>query len=342
MGSGTETEGQDVQTREAWPVASSVDELLAGAATREPFAPSDGKSGVPMERVVIDGQRYVVKHVSIDNDWIMRATGDLGCRPLLVWRSGLLGRVPPAIDHGFAGFAPEPRGAAILMRDVTPRLVPEGDDPIPPEQNLRFLDHMAGLHAAFWGWEDTVGLVPLSSRYAWFTSEVTACEEALGSGAQVPQIAAEGWRRLRAVSPRLAEIVLPLLRDADPLVAALEATPQTFVHGDWKMGNLGSHPDGRTILLDWAIPGRAPGCVELAWYVALNRRRLPHGKEGTIDAYRVALQRHGIDTEPWWDLQIALALLGAVVQFGWEKGYDEPSEIAWWEERAVEGAQHLA
>jgi hypothetical protein len=330
-----------VRTRETWPVARSVDELLANATTREPFAHSDGKSGVPMERVVIDGERYVVKHVSIDNDWIMRATGDLGCRPLLVWRSGLLERVPPSIDHCFAGVAPEGRGAAILMHDVGPWLVPEGDDPIPLEQHLRFLEHMAEFHAAFWGWDDVIGLVPLCDRYVWFTSHVSACEQALGSGAAVPRIAAEGWRRLPEVAPRLAEIVLPLLHDADPLVAALDATPQTFLQGDWKMGNLGSHPDGRTILLDWAIPGRAPPCVEVAWYIALNRRRLLQPKDDAIDCYRVALERHGIDTAPWWDTQIALALLGAMVQFGWEKARDEPAEISWWEERAVEGTRHL-
>jgi hypothetical protein len=41
-------------------------------------------------------------------------------------------------------------------------------------------------------------------------------------------------------------------------------------------------------------------------------------------------------------VQIALAFLGAVVQLGWEKANDEPDELAWWEERAVEGARHLA
>jgi hypothetical protein len=201
---------------------------------------------------------------------------------------------------------------------------------------------MAQLHAAFWGWKDTIGLTPFASRYAFFTPEVATCEEARGSGVDVPKIAMEGWRRLPAVSPRLAEIVLPLLRDPDGLVAAVQGTPETFVHGDWKMGNLGSHPDGRTILLDWAVPGRAPACTELAWYLALNRRRLPHGKDMAITTYRAALERHGIDTEPWWDRQLALSLLGAAVQFGWEKAYDEPDELAWWEERAVEGTRFLA
>jgi len=326
---------------EGWPVADSLDELLAGATTREPFSSGDGKSGVPMERVVLDGDAYVVKHLSVDDDWIMRATGDLGCRPLLVWRSGLLADVPDTIDHCFVGAAVEPRGAAILLRDVSNHLVPEGDATIGLDQHLRFVDHMAQLHAAFWGWEDVIGLAPLANRYASFTPEVAACEEALGSGALVPQIALEGWRRLPAVAPRYADVVLPLLRDAGALVDALERTPQTFLHGDWKMGNLGSQPDGRTILLDWAVPGRGPACVEVAWYLALNRRRLPQSKEDTIAAYRAALDRHGIDTEPWWDRQLPLALLGAALQFGWEKAYDESDEVSWWEERAVEGATRL-
>jgi aminoglycoside phosphotransferase (APT) family kinase protein len=39
------------------------------------------------------------------------------------------------------------------------------------------------------------------------------------------------------------------------LVAAFGETPATLIHGDWKFGNLGAHPDGRTILLDWGGPG---------------------------------------------------------------------------------------
>ncbi|MEO6144789.1 MAG: putative immunity protein [Dermatophilaceae bacterium] len=65
-------------------------------------------------------------------------------------------------------------------------------------------------------------------------------------------------------------------------------------------------------------------------------------KEAAIDTYRVALERRGVDTAPWWDAQLALCLLGALVQFGWEKalgGYDD--ELAWWESKAVEGARLL-
>jgi hypothetical protein len=333
----------DTSTASTWPVADSMEELLAGATAREPFAPSDGKSGVPMERVVIGGERFVVKHLHVEGDWIMRATGDLRCRPLLVWQSGILGRVPASIDHAFVGAAREQGGGALLMRDVGKWLVPEGDEPLQLEQHLRYMDHLAEFHAAFRGWEDDIGLTPLANRYTCFADEVSECERALGSGAAVPEIAAQGWQRFPAAAPRAASLVRALQREPDPLVGALEATPQTFLHGDWKLGNLGSHPDGRTILIDWAVPGRGPGCVELAWYLALNRRRLPvgHSKEDAVDAYRAALERHGLDTSSWWDRQLGLSLLGALVQFGWEKAFDEREEVGWWEERALEGARYL-
>ena len=68
-------------------------------------------------------------------------------------------------------------------------------------------------------------------------------------------------------------------------------TPTTFLQGDWKMGNLGSHPDGRTVLLDWAYPGAGPACWDLAWFLALNRARPPMSKEDTINEFRGALEQ---------------------------------------------------
>ncbi len=95
-----------------------------------------------------------------------------------------------------------------------------------------------------------------------------------------------------------------------------------------------------------AAQRRAPACADLAWYVCVNRARLPQSKEDTFAAYRAALERHGIGTQAWWDTQLALCLLGAVVQFGWDKalgdGDDDAAELAWWEDRAVEGARLLA
>src|SRR4051794_41786411 len=80
------------------PVLSSVEELLAGATSREPFGTTDSKSGSAFERVVIDGESLIVKHVHIDDDWTMRFNGDIGCHPAQVWRGGRMG-IPPGRDH---------------------------------------------------------------------------------------------------------------------------------------------------------------------------------------------------------------------------------------------------
>jgi aminoglycoside phosphotransferase (APT) family kinase protein len=326
-------------------VASSVDELLAGATSRQVMAHPDGKSGVLFERVVIDGERFVVKHLHPDDDWIMRASGDVRCRPLLVWQSGLLDRMPARVDHAVVGAAAGLGrcgwGSAIMMRDVTEWLIPEGDALVTEEQEANLLDHMAQLHAAFWGWEDTVGLAPLSSRYTYFSSRLNEVEDGLRSGAAVPEIARDGWSRLPDAAPSIADDILEL-RDAPwPVIAALAELPQTLVHGDWKMGNLGAGPDGRTILLDWATPGESPCVSELAWWLALNTKRLPSGKDANIELYRAALERHGIDTSPWWDRALDLALLGALVQFGWEKAFEPGPELDWWVDRATAGLKRL-
>lgn len=324
-------------------VIRSLDDLLSRASSRVPLVQSDGKSGARLERVEIGGESYVLKHLSLDEDWLMQVTKDVACRPILVWESGLLEQLPPSIDHGIVACArgDRPGTGRVLLRDVGPYLVPEGDAQVSLEQHLRFLDHMAEVHAAFWGWQDSVGLLPFDQRYLIFSPPALEAVSRGGSS-PIPAFALDGWRRFRDGAPRAAEVVLPLLYDPSPLVAALERTPQTFIHGDWKMGNLGSHPDGRTILLDWAIPSRAPATVDLGWYLAVNRMRLPHSKEEAIEAYRTSLVRHGIDTGDWWERQLGLALLGTLVFIGWQKVLGDADELAWWEARAIEGARWLS
>jgi hypothetical protein len=304
----------------------------------------DSKSGARFEWVVINGERYVLKHQDVADDWLMRATGDdLGRRYVALWEHGILDRVPDVIDHATVGCAYDGRAGAILLRDVSEGLMPMGDVPFATDQHRRFLDRMAALHAAFWGWRDDIGLTPLASRYLAFSPAVAEAEAALGSTVVVPPLMASGWSRLPTVAPDVAGVVIPLFDDPSALIAALEAVPHTFVHGDWKAGNLGEHPDGRTIVLDWGeFPGEASPLADLAWYLALNASRLPESKDDTIDTYRASLEAHGVDTAGWWDDALALELLATMVQFGWEKALGgEGPELEWWERRALEGAQRL-
>lgn len=320
----------------------SVGELLAGASAREPMTSVDAKSSATLERAVIDGERYVVKHIDPRRDWIARWTGDYGPRVVTVWHTGILDVLPACLDHAIVGVGRDPRTrvTTLLMRDVAEHLVPTGSGPLPLTQHLRFLEHMAELHACFWGWEDAFGLTPMEVRYTLLTPAMSRVEDELGGAEGVPAAIPACWAALDKAAPQAAAVARRLGEDPWPLVAALAETPATLVHGDWKAGNLGSAPDGRTILLDWGWPGFAPPCVDLAWYLAVNCDLLPQPKEEAIEAYRAALENRGVATAGWWDRQLELALLGAFVQLGWSKTGD-PVELGWWAERAFRTARLL-
>jgi thiamine kinase-like enzyme len=218
------------------------------------------------------------------------------------------------------------------MRDVGSSMI--AIETIPIELHLQFLDHMAELHARFWDFRDTIGLFPNGNRYFLLSPLMATVEAERGGTDLVPTIVTDGWERTFDASPLIAKHVRPLLDAPYPLAEAQANGPQTLVHGDWKAGNLGAAA-GRTVLIDWAVPSRAPATIDIADYLAINCDLLPTSKEDTIAAYRDALHRHGIDTDGWWERSLELSLLGLTVFLAWSKDGDE---LAWWEdhvERAV-------
>ncbi len=331
----------------AWRTYRDTAELLADATDRTVLTDAPGKSGARLERVTIGGERYVVKRLSLAEDWTMRASGCLRGAPLVLWERGILGRLPECLNQPIVGAAPDDgagtgaAGCALLMRDVSEWLVLATDELISPDQHERFLRHMAALHAQFWDCGPEFDVVPAMHRYLELSPWLAEAEAA--SAHLVPQLVGRGWPLLAEVAPTAAAVVTPLAYDPGPLVEALASTPCTFVHSNWKLDNLGTDDAGRTVLLDWEQPGRGAPLADLAWYLAINCRRLPQSKEASVEAYRRALEANGVDTGPWWDRQLALCLLGAMVQFGWEKalgGYDE--ELAWWERQSVRAAALLS
>ena len=325
------------------PVAASAEELLAGASWRGPMDKHvDSLSGAPFERALIDGRPYVVKHVGYHVDWLARALDDRDCFALTMWREGLLQRLPDAIDHTIEGFALDAGTGTVtlLMRDVADWLVPAGSDPLPLDVHRRVLTHMALMHATFWGFAGVPGLLDPGTRYTALTPATAAREEAAGHDDPVPRALPRGWAALRAAAPEAHDFALALATDPTPLVVALAETPTTLVHGDWKAGNLGTHPDGRTILLDWGWPGRAGSLVDLAWYLAVNCDRLPESKDDAIATFRGAIEACGLDTAGWWERQLDLALLGGFVQLGWSKTGDA-AELRWWVDRIVPVAREI-
>ncbi len=149
------------------------------------------------------------------------------------------------------------------MRDVGEWLVPPGDDPIPADTHARFVDHLAALCVAFRGWHDDLGLTTMTDRIQFFAPDTIAGELTGPAPDIVLRLADQGWARLRELSPELAALTAAVQQRPGALTTALAETPVSFLHGDWKLGNLGEHPDGRTILVDCAYPGSGPPCWDL-------------------------------------------------------------------------------
>ena len=249
-------------------VADSLEQLIAGASDRVQLRPEDARSGATFERLVIDGERYFLKVLSADSDWIMRCTGNTTNWEFQAWKAGLYHRTPSVIDHAMVGMALEGSGStarlAMLMTDRGADMVPPGDTVLPVATHDQFIDHMAAMHAAFIDWHDDIGLNTLAQRFLFFAPQTIAPELLVDDVPGPIRVAHEGWARLPERAPRLNAIVEEIHGNAQSLADALLTTPQTFIAGDWKLGNVGARADGRTVLLDWAYPGEAPPCWDLA------------------------------------------------------------------------------
>jgi hypothetical protein len=329
--------------------AGTAPDLLARASARELVRPEDARTGAVFERITVGSQSYFVKRLSAASDWVMRVTGDHVHRPYLVWRSGIMDQAPACIDHtvvamDVTGGPGDDAVLTIVMRDVGGFLIPAGDAVVPAAQHARLIAHMAALSSAFWGWEDEIGLTTMAERVRFFAPDNIAAELAAADVPGPVAVAAAGWAALAERSPVLSAAARSVHEDPAILTTRLARLPGTFLHGDWKMGNLGSHRDGRTILLDWAYPGAGPACWELCWYLALNRARLPEQKEATISRFRAALESRGISTAGWWQEQLDLCLIGIMATFGWEKALGDQDELSWWEARVAAAAarRHLS
>ena len=321
-----------------------LDGLLARATSRETVRAADGKSGSVFERLVIDGERHFLKRSSPGSDWVMRVSGDRVHRPYLVWRAGIMDRAPACIDHTVVAMevAGAGKGAvlSVLMRDVAGAFVPEGDTVVSVDQHRGFVESLAELSAAFWGFEDPIGgLSTMEERLRVFAPDNIAPELAVEEVPGPIAGAERGWGLLASRSPELLALATAVHARPELVAAPLGHLPVTFLHGDWKMGNLGTHPDGRTVLVDWAFPGSGPACWDLWWYIALNRARLPESKEATVDRFRAALERRGIATAGWWEAQLDLCCIGMMAAFGWEKALGDDAELRWWEDRVMESVR---
>ena len=82
---------------------TSVDELVARRDGSRRGQPVGRQVGTSFEKLTIDGERYFLKVLSYDGDWIMRCSGNTDHWEYKVWNAGLYARVPKEIDHADGG-----------------------------------------------------------------------------------------------------------------------------------------------------------------------------------------------------------------------------------------------
>jgi hypothetical protein len=283
-----------------------------------------------------DGSVVVLKHCQADQDWLMQATGDHD-RVALLWDEGVFDHIPPTVQHAVLDVQRAATGTVIVMEDVSTSLFSS-------EEQIRLghervLGALAEMQRAFVGFP-LPPLCPLDTRYSFLSPQV--CSR-FASSNEVPRLALEGWSRFHDIVPDDVVSVVDAIHSQPAVLAdALSPRESTLVHGDPKMSNLGMAANGRRlVLIDWGtLTGYGPPAIDFAWYLAINQAAIGRDHERLLADVRISLAPVDEDA-------LKFALLGALVQLGWEKALgatdDDPATrqresegLTWWIARARE------
>jgi hypothetical protein len=306
--------------------------LLRDAVERTMVSDHVGKSGAGLERVRLrDGRALVVKRVDPAHDVTLAMTGGGPSPEFLLWREGALDHLPPGVGHAVLDGWVEGDTTVLVMRDLGD-LVLTWDDRLSADQGARTMTAVAALHRAFLG-QAPPGLARLDLVVSLFTPRRIRAAQV---DVELMRLALRGWELFAdAVPPDVADPVLALLDDPEPLVTALRSTPLTLVHGDLATVNMAfDGPD--LVLLDWAMATEGPGALDVARFVAGCSSVVEASREQLIGWYRAAA---GPACD---DRTMHLGLLSAMVWLGWNKALDavehpdpatrarEKADLDWW------------
>ncbi|MGH3507142.1 MAG: hypothetical protein ACRDO2_08070 [Nocardioidaceae bacterium] len=291
-----------------------------------------GKSGASIERVRMpDGRRLVVKRVSPDSDLFMRVLGRRTYPELDLWQRGILDEIPLPATHSVVDGWVDGDLTVLVMRDLGDRVL-TWDDRLSRPDCQRVLGAAATVHRTFEG-RAPWGLTPLGDLLSLFAPQRVAPQ---AEGSELARTCLYGWELFaERVEQRVSEPVLALLAEPTPLVAALERCPCTLIHGDLATVNVALETN-RVTLLDWAMPARAPGAVDVARFIA--------GCSSVVDASREEILADYRDAAgPSYDGNaMRLAMLSGLVWLGWNKAFDaaehpdpalrlrEQADLDWW------------
>jgi hypothetical protein len=308
---------------------------LGEVVEHEPVV-SIGWSGNAIERLMLaDGRRLIAKRILPGANWIDRHTKDEG-REGLLFTSGVLGRMPEAIDH--AVIAAERDGDVwwVVMRDVSEFLLPDGKR-LSREEHRRILAATNLMWEEFWG-ERVPHLCSLHDCFRLFSPSIAVAER---DGLDLlPKQYEAFWEAFaEAVDDDVAEAVLALGDDPAPLVAELDACGSSLIHADIRDEQIGL--DGEhLVLLDWGRASQGHPVVDFFWSICHNAWRIDASHEELVDDFRRARGEHD---DP---RAVELGVLAGLVMYGWVFGHSaayhpDPAErdwarheLSWWIPRA--------
>ena len=279
------------------PLAELLAAFRLDGIPERPF-PADGWSGSTFSTLERDGERFVVKRVSPERDWIVRATHDDEIREAWLagvglrsqdWLPGAAGRVTVP----YLGAAIDEDGSAvILMPDLSTELVawerPTHEPALGPEATDRLLDRIAFLHSLPWSevlmaQRERAGApappwCPLPERLTLLTRRSAVAYAAAGN--PVGEIFLRGWDGFdRHATPAARDLLGRLGDDPEPLVRALGQLPSVGLHGDIKLANVALFDDGGVAFIDWqmTLRGAGRGRARLVHRDEQRRAALPAG-----------------------------------------------------------------
>ncbi len=305
---------------------------LGAAVERIPIG-EVGKSGASVERVLMpDGQRLVVKRVAPADDFFMQLIGADSSHELRLWSAGILDQLPHPAAHAVVDGWREDGVDVLVMNDLGSAVL-TWEDRLTRAQCRRILTAISGVHRRFHD-NAPADLTPLDRHLAVFAPDQMAAPASQGNPLALACV--RGWDIFAdRVEPRVADAVMGLLTEPEPLVAALERRTSTLVHGDLATVNLALEAD-RVVLVDWAMPARAPAALDVSRFIA--------GCASVVDASREAMlaDYREVAGATYDDDAMRLALLSGLVWLGWNKAFDavdnpdpvirerEQADLDWW------------
>jgi hypothetical protein len=285
---------------------------------------SRGWSGNALERVVLaDGRALIAKRVVPGADWIGRASGDPG-REGLLFTSGVLDRLPPALDHAVVAAARDGDAWWLVMRDISDELL-DDHSIVSRETNRSLLAALNDMWEGFWG-----------ERVEFLTRQVSRLQLAAPSVGRrerdgvdlLPKQLEVMWEAFaEAVDTDVAAAVLALVEDSAPLAAALDEHGTTLLHGDIRDEQIGL-AGRRFVLLDWGLATQGHPVVDYAWHLMHSAWRIDATHDQLWEDFRVA---RGERDDP---LAVELGTIAGLVMYGWILGHSavvhpDPAERTW-------------